>query len=303
MIKSSLGRLGLLTAALLALMSLFAASALAAGAPVVTVEEANEKTLHTVTMHGTVNPNGAATSYKIEYGKTKLYGQSTESKALGAGTSAIAITKLMAGLEPLSTYHYRISATNSFGTTVSSDSQFEMLLAWKVEGKYLSEVANPEWSPTVSFGNETAFANVFKLKGVIFGEVPFEISCEDKFAYIKTNLANNYDFEFKTCKFFAEGKEIAGCKPKPLALHLNAVMQLPLGTKVEFEKGCAMGSSLPLTGPQSGFTVGALSEAEKLPVTLTSVIPYTPSQNLTATISHPAWILTGPWVGMKFGIS
>jgi hypothetical protein len=302
MIKSSLGRLGLLTAALLALMSLFAASALAAGAPILTVEEANEKTLHSATTHGTVNPNGAYTSYKIEYGKTKLYGQSTTEKSVGNGTSAVAISKMIYGLEPLNTYHYRISAKNSFGTTVSSDMQFEMLLSWKVEGKYLSEVAEPGY-PTVEFDDETRLGpNVFKLTGVLFGETPFELSCEDKFAYNKNNLANNYDFEFKTCKFLAEGKEYPACKPKPIALHLNAVMQLPLGTKVEFEKGCPAGSSLPLTGADTGFTVGALSEAEKLPVTLTSLIPFG-SSNLTATISHPAWILIGPWAQMKFGIS
>jgi hypothetical protein len=69
-----------------------------------------------ITLNGTVNPNGYATTYRFEYGLTKSYGTSVEGPA-GAGESPVQVTHTVTGLIPGVTYYYRIVATNAGGTT------------------------------------------------------------------------------------------------------------------------------------------------------------------------------------------
>jgi len=69
-----------------------------------------------------VDPGGLETTYYFEYGTTSSYGQSTDPKALSAGsTEAKAI---VAGLSPETTYHYRLVAENADGVVVSDDHSF-----------------------------------------------------------------------------------------------------------------------------------------------------------------------------------
>lgn len=77
-------------------------------------------------LHANVNPQGLETTYKFEYGKTTSYGTSIPfpSASVGAGTSPVQVTQTLSGLEEATTYHYRIVATNSLGTTNGSDQTF-----------------------------------------------------------------------------------------------------------------------------------------------------------------------------------
>src|SRR5207249_489411 len=78
----------------------------------------------TVTVAGTVNPQGLATTYLFEYGKTTSYGSKTASKSAGSGTSAVAVSTTISSLSPGTTYHYRISATSAAGTSKGADRTF-----------------------------------------------------------------------------------------------------------------------------------------------------------------------------------
>jgi hypothetical protein len=80
------------------------------------------------TLSGTVDPNGAATSYQFEYGPTTAYGASVPvpAAAIGAGTANIAVSQAIGGLEAGVTYHYRLVATNSSGTVRDIDRMFEL---------------------------------------------------------------------------------------------------------------------------------------------------------------------------------
>ncbi len=73
------------------------------------------------TLNGTVNPNGGPTTAYFEYGTTTSYGSQTATQNLGSGTTAVALTGTPAGLQPFTTYHYRIVATNNNGTTRGAD--------------------------------------------------------------------------------------------------------------------------------------------------------------------------------------
>jgi hypothetical protein len=299
MSRSSLGRLGLALVSLLGLMSLYSASAFASGPPIVTAGAVTNKTLHTAVTNGTVEANGGSgTKYKIEYGKTKLYGQST-AYVTGSG----AVSKLLYGLEPLTTYHYRISATNSLGTTVSEDVIFEMLLSWKVEGKYLSEALVPEWPEytEVLFGTDTTQGpTTFTAEGKI-GATNTKVACEYEKGkgYVGNALGSKYNFSFPICKTYLNGVENKTCAPAtPLVVNLNSNMVPAAGTKISMSELCSIGEGFPLTG--SGFEVGALTEGKEVPVTLTEQLSLF---NMKVSISNPAWLLIGPWVGKKFGIS
>src|SRR4051794_9063536 len=59
----------------------------------------------TATVTGSVNPNGAATTWYAEYGKTTGYGSKSASKSAGSGTAAVAISAGLTGLAAGTTYH------------------------------------------------------------------------------------------------------------------------------------------------------------------------------------------------------
>ena len=83
----------------------------------------------TATLNGSVNPNGADTTYRFDYGLTTAYGQSTASTDIGSGTNLLSESADIAGLAPGTTYHFRIEATNSNGTSLGLDQTFTTLPA------------------------------------------------------------------------------------------------------------------------------------------------------------------------------
>ncbi len=75
-----------------------------------------------LTLYGTVNANGNATTAQFEYGLTTAYG-STLPLTLSApdGTAIQDVNVLVTGLMPNTTYHYRLTATNAHGTSSTTD--------------------------------------------------------------------------------------------------------------------------------------------------------------------------------------
>jgi hypothetical protein len=96
----------------------------AAGAPAATTGSSSSVTLSSATVTGTVNPGGNDTHYHFEYGLTNSYGANTASTDAGAGSADVHATAGLSGLAPGTTYHYRIVATSSAGTTNGSDQAF-----------------------------------------------------------------------------------------------------------------------------------------------------------------------------------
>jgi uncharacterized repeat protein (TIGR02543 family) len=93
-------------------------------APTVTTSAATSVTSTTATVNGTVNPNGSSTTAYFQYGTTISYGSTTASQSMGSGTSAVAASANLTGLATGVTYHFRIVATNSAGTSYGSDMTF-----------------------------------------------------------------------------------------------------------------------------------------------------------------------------------
>jgi hypothetical protein len=76
---------------------------------------------------GTVDPNGlTVTVCRFEYGTTEAYGSTVAcSSEPGSGESPQQVSAALTGLTPGQTYHYRLLARNSSGTTYGLDAQFE----------------------------------------------------------------------------------------------------------------------------------------------------------------------------------
>ncbi len=107
-------------AAVLAALALPAA-AQALGAPKANTGAARSVGYATATLAGTVNPNGADTSYYFQYGPTKAYGLQTSIADAGAGSSNVSVSLPVSGLQPITVYHYRLVAVNAHGVATGSD--------------------------------------------------------------------------------------------------------------------------------------------------------------------------------------
>ncbi len=81
-----------------------------------------------VTLNAQIDPDGAGTTYHFDYGTTNSFGQSTpESASIGSDNSNHTASAAIQGLQPGTTYHYRVVATNSQslgGGTLGSDRTF-----------------------------------------------------------------------------------------------------------------------------------------------------------------------------------
>jgi phosphodiesterase/alkaline phosphatase D-like protein len=75
-------------------------------------------------LQGSVNPNQGTTVVQFQYGLTPSYGQVTPVQGVGNGTTSAEVSIPTAGLEPGTTYHYRLIASNSAGTSFGQDSTF-----------------------------------------------------------------------------------------------------------------------------------------------------------------------------------
>ena len=86
-----------------------------AAAPTVAGESASRVTATEATLNAQIDPNGAETHYYFQYGTTEAYGASTPLTELEGSLTATdaAIATVTTGLEPGTTYHYRVVATNS----------------------------------------------------------------------------------------------------------------------------------------------------------------------------------------------
>jgi hypothetical protein len=108
--------------AALSLAALAAAGpAQAASRPAVATGGARSIGFSSAILDGMVNPDGADTSYYFQYGLTRGYGGQTAIADAGAGTHALKISLPIAGLQPLTVYHYRLVAVNGAGPTIGSD--------------------------------------------------------------------------------------------------------------------------------------------------------------------------------------
>lgn len=73
------------------------------------------------TVRARINPEGFATTYKVEYGTSEAYGQNSAQAIVPAGAEPVPVQATLSGLEPGVQYHYRFVATNAVTTVAGPD--------------------------------------------------------------------------------------------------------------------------------------------------------------------------------------
>jgi len=104
--------------------SLIALAVVTAVPPVAVTLAATDIASGGATLTGSVDPKGATTRARFEYGLTTSYESSTLGVNLGNGTNVVKLSLALAGLRPKTTYHYRLAASNSGGTNYGVDVVF-----------------------------------------------------------------------------------------------------------------------------------------------------------------------------------
>jgi hypothetical protein len=144
--------------------------------PVVSTNDAVELRQKTAILTGVVDPHGKSTSYYFQYGYWTTYGNTIPALPggdVGSGTDNVYVANEIAGLEPGTTYYYRIVATNADGTTYGSDRSFKTLESLPPEattepateirptGARINATINPNGGDThyyISYG-KTSYSN------------------------------------------------------------------------------------------------------------------------------------------------
>src|SRR4051794_32701521 len=116
----------LLVGALVAVCA-FAATAQAAAPGVSSLQATNVQGVSAL-LKGTVDPEGLATTYKFAYVDETGFNANgfaaaatTPSASIGSGTDPSPARAAIGGLQPNTTYHFRLTATNSSGSTEADD--------------------------------------------------------------------------------------------------------------------------------------------------------------------------------------
>jgi hypothetical protein len=192
------------------------AQASAASSPSVTAANPTRVAQTSAQFNGTVNPNGAATTYTFQYGLTSAYGLSTSLKNAGRGTKFVKASATATGLIPGTVYHFRIVALNSHGGAVGRDHTFTTVgppppgastgpaSAVGVNGATLSGVITPnnavtgyefQYGTTVAYGSQSPSP----AASVPAGTTPVTVTAT------LTGLAQNQLFHFRLVAFHTVG--------------------------------------------------------------------------------------------------
>ncbi len=99
--------------------------------PTATTDAVSSITASAATLNGTVNDNGANTTVTFEYGLTTAYGTTVTAiqSLVVSGSGSSSVSKVISSLTQGTSYHYRVVAINSAGTTSGADQSFTTIAA------------------------------------------------------------------------------------------------------------------------------------------------------------------------------
>lgn len=156
--------------------------------PVVATGPATAPTSTAVTVTGVINPNGAATGYRFEYGLSTAYGLQTAPAAVASGKAPVIVAARLIGLAPGTIFHYRLVAYH--GSTAISDGGDQEFMT----------VPSPRPKPRVSArtrpGRDRHAPFVFTTSGRVAGPatIPAAFDCNGSVAIRLFNGRSNVSF-------------------------------------------------------------------------------------------------------------
>ena len=95
------------------------------------------------TLNGVVTPGGTDTTYTFEYGTSPSYGNSTAVTDAGSGDAAELVQAALTGLQPSTTYYYRLDTTAGGVTSDGAQQTFTTLAPAAPAGMTLATTALP----------------------------------------------------------------------------------------------------------------------------------------------------------------
>ena len=113
------------------------------GPPETDTSAATDVTETGAVLNGNINPLGLPTSYHFEYGETTAYGSRiplTIEATAGSGRVVKSFSRTITGLNPGTTYHFRLVATNSLGTTEGPDRTFTTAATGAIPSRVYEQV-------------------------------------------------------------------------------------------------------------------------------------------------------------------
>ncbi len=128
----------------------------------------SEVTQSTATITATIDPGGLQTTYKLDLGTSTAYGTTYPGDA-GSSAEPVTVTFTLVGLEPGTTYHYRLLAGNGSETELGPDETFTTAATIAVEPPVLTGPPSPPFVgftavafPTTTGTTTTKLANALK---------------------------------------------------------------------------------------------------------------------------------------------
>jgi hypothetical protein len=85
---------------------------------------ASNMSSRTATVYALIGGQAADTTFRFEYGTALIYGSTSPSGSLAGDTAQHQVSVELSGLQSLTTYHFRVIATNADGTTYGADQTF-----------------------------------------------------------------------------------------------------------------------------------------------------------------------------------
>ena len=149
-----------------------------AASPGVVTGSVSDLSTNSVRLHGTVDPNGEATSWYFEFGTTTAYGTKTATTSAGSGNNPTNVNSQVSGLSHSTFFHYRLVAMNASGTTLGADQTFitegppavatgqaqsaissTATLTGTIDPNGLSTTWHFDYGPTTAYGSRTPNRN------------------------------------------------------------------------------------------------------------------------------------------------
>jgi hypothetical protein len=262
--------------------------------PDATTGAASSVTDTAATLNGTVNPQGQATTWQFQWGTDTGYGQTAPASPgdAGSGSSDVSVSADLTGLSAGTTYHYRLVAVGTNGTTYGADQTFTTQGPPVVD----SESADPVGKTTATlqaqinpFGLDTTYHFDYGLDtsyGTSTPDAVISAAQGDQTASADiSGLTPNTTYHFRVVASNALGGPVDGPDQtfttvavlnidreyvtalSPSAATLNADID-PLGdpTTYHFELGTttAYGTNAPTTDATVGSGVGDVTVSQPL---------------------------------------
>lgn len=246
--------------------------------PSATTSAATAVGLTAATVRGTVDPNGAATSYHVEYGTTTAYGLMTGGRSAGAGSDAVAIGVGLTGLTADTTYHFRVVATNAAGIGRSADRTLRT-----------TRPAQP-LPPLVSSG---AVRDLAARSGTLTGSVN------------PRGSTTRYQFDYGTATSLNRHTPLNAAGAGTTSMAVSAVLTLTPNTRYSYRlratnaAGTVLGARRAFTSPRAPALLTFALESNRVPYEGAAIATGSATSagagGVTVVLERQAFPFTGPF--------